>query len=78
MSRADILSHNCILMKLLKYYLTSGTSEKNQTLGIIIQVLFLFVFFPPPPIFKFLCGKKTSDKEVKLNLTHASKKTVSL
>lgn len=48
MSRADILSHNCILMKLLKYYLTSGTSEKNQTLGIIIQVLFLFVFFPPP------------------------------
>lgn len=70
MSRADIRSHNSIFMKLLKYYLTSGTVE-NQTLAIVIQILFF-------QIFKFPSGKKTSDKEVKLNLTHALKKTMSL
>lgn len=43
MSRADIHSHNSIFMKLLKYYLTSGTVE-NQTLAIVIQILFFFKY----------------------------------
>lgn len=72
MSRVDIHSHNSVFMKLLKYYLTSGTLE-NQTFGIIVQIC--FVSFQ---IFKLLCGEKTPDKEVKVNLTPALKKTLSL
>lgn len=52
-------------MKLLKYYLTSGTFE-YPVIAIIAQVFLFNIYIP--------AWKKKSDQEIKLNLTNSFEK----